>query len=398
MLGVSTNVSRIASSVTLDITARAKRMAREGIDVVSFGAGEPDFDTPPHIKKAAIDAINEGFTKYTPSSGTPELREAIVRKFKEDNGLDYKIQQVVVSCGAKHSLFNIFQAILNEGDEVIIPAPYWVSYPEMVKSQGARPVYVETSCKNNFKVTAELVKSKVTKKTKGLILNSPSNPTGCVYNAGELEEIASLAVKYNFYVISDEIYEKLVYDGKAHVSIASLGSDIRDRTFVVNGVSKSYAMTGWRIGYAAGPSNVMEAIANLQSHATSNPSSISQRAALEALSGSQSCVEEMRLEFEKRRDYMVERIGRMRRISCVKPEGAFYLFCDVSGLKAAPAEIANRLLDKAGVAVVPGEAFGAPRSIRMSFAASVENIKKGLDRIECWINKHRDTKHRDTLP
>ena len=387
MLGAAKNITNIASSVTLDITARAKRMAREGADIISFGAGEPDFDTPGHIKKAAIDAINDGFTKYTPSSGMPELREAIAGKFKTDNGLDYKNQQIVVSCGAKHSLYNIFQAILNDGDEVIIPAPYWVSYPEMVKAQGARPIFVKTSPENNFKVTEALIKSRITKKTKGFVLNSPSNPTGCAYKGDELKIIASLAVKHDFYIISDEIYEKLIYDGKRHISIASLGDDVFTRTFVVNGVSKSYAMTGWRIGYAAGPSDIMEAISNLQSHATSNPSSISQKAALAALSGNQSCVEEMRREFEKRRNYMVERVNKINRISCIKPDGAFYVFCDVSGLNTAPAVLANRLLDEAGVAVIPAEAFGAPNSIRLSFATGIENIKNGLDRIESWVGK-----------
>ncbi|MBN1527061.1 MAG: pyridoxal phosphate-dependent aminotransferase [Candidatus Omnitrophica bacterium] len=380
-------VSRIAPSATLDITSKAKRMAKEGIDVVSFGAGEPDFDTPAHIKAQAIKAIHDGFTKYTPSSGTLELREAISRKFKADNGLDYKSSQIVVSCGAKHSLNNVFQAICEAGDEVIIPAPYWLSYPEMVRMADGVAVYVETQAANSFKMTANELAAKITKKTKALILNSPSNPTGCVYSADELKAIAELAVKHKFFVVSDEIYEKLIYDGKKHVSIASLGRDIYGLTLTVNGVSKSYSMTGWRIGYAAGPAEVMTAISNLQSHAASNPASISQQAALAALTESQQCVEEMRAEFEKRRDLMVSRIGKMKNISCVRPAGAFYVFCDISKLKMKAMDVATKLLDEAKVAVVPGEPFGAPSCIRLSFATSREKIEKGLDRIEEWASK-----------
>jgi aspartate aminotransferase len=387
MVGLSRNITKISSSVTLDITAKAKKMSQEGVDVVSFGAGEPDFDTPAHIKQAAVKAIEEGFTKYTPSSGMLELREAIAKKFHHENGLVYKPSQIVVSCGAKHSLFNIFQAVLNESDEAIIPSPYWVSYPEMVKAQGGIPVYLETSSENQFKVTESQLKSKITKRTKVFILNSPSNPTGCVYDVGELNFIARLATKFNFYVVSDEIYEKLIYDGKRHVSIASLGEGIYGRTIVVNGVSKSYSMTGWRIGYAAGPSDVMEAISNLQSHATSNPTSISQRAALEALSGDQSCVEAMRGEFETRRNHIVDGIRRIEGLSCVKPEGAFYVFCDISGLGMGSVELANRLLNEVHVAVVPGAGFGADKFIRLSFATSLGEIKRGLDRIETWVKK-----------
>ena len=389
MLDLSKNVTKIRPSITLDITAKAKRMAKEGSDVVSFGAGEPDFDTPDHIKKAAIKAIEERFTKYTPSSGMLELREAIAGKFKADNGLDYKSSQIVVSCGAKHSLYNIFEAILNEADEVIIPAPYWVSYPEMVKAQGGVPVYIETLSKDNFKVREASLKSKITKRTKAFILNSPSNPTGCVYDLEELRSIASLALKHDFYVVSDEIYEKLIYDGKKHVSIGSLGKDIYARTITVNGVSKSYSMTGWRIGYAGGPSNIMDAISNLQSHTTSNPTSISQKAALSALTSDQSCVEAMRREFEKRRDYMVGRINGIRGMSCVKPEGAFYVFADISKLNMGSVELANRLLDEIKVALVPGAGFGADSFIRFSFATRADNIKKGLDRIESWVEKRK---------
>jgi len=381
-------VSSIASSVTLDITSKAKRMRKEGIDVVGLGAGEPDFDTPVHIKEAAKKAIDDGFTKYTPSSGIQELREAIAKKFAKDNGIDYKQPQIVVSSGAKHSLYNILQAICEKGDEVIIPSPYWLSYPEMVKMAEGRIVFVETKKSNNFKITEKSLKAAITKKTKALILNSPSNPTGCVYDLSELKFIAALAVKHNFFVISDEIYEKLIYDGKKHVSIASLGRDIYGLTITVNGVSKSYSMTGWRIGYAAGPLDVMEAISNLQSHATSNPASISQMAALAAMTQDQRFIDDMRAEFEKRRDLMVLGIGRIKNISCVKPEGAFYVFCDISKLNTYSLTLANRLLDEARVAVIPGGPFGSDSSIRLSFATSMDNITKGLDRIEEWVKRN----------
>lgn len=387
-MGLAKRARDIAPSATLDITAKAKRMAKEGIDIVNLGAGEPDFDTPSHIKREAIKAINEGFTKYTPSSGIQELREAIAQKFKIDNSIEYSSSQIVVSCGAKHSLYNTFQAICEVGDEVIIPAPYWLSYPEMVKMAGARPIFIETKKENNFKVTEEELSSKVTKKTKAFILNSPSNPTGAVYDLDELKMIARLAVKHKFYVISDEIYEKLIYDSKKHISIASLGKEICDLAITINGVSKTYSMTGWRIGYAAGPQNVMDAISNLQSHATSNPTSISQRAAQAAITGDQSCVEDMRREFEKRRDLMASRVNKIKNISCIKPEGAFYVFSDVSGLNMDSASLATRLLDEVKVAVVPGTPFGAKFFIRLSFAATLENISKGLDRLEGWVEKH----------
>jgi aspartate aminotransferase len=385
---IATRASCITSSVTLDITAKAKKMRADGIDVVGFGAGEPDFDTPAHIKTAAIKAIHDGFTKYTPSSGTLELREAISRKFKNDNKLDYKPSQIVVSSGAKHSLNNIFQAICNPGDEVIIPAPYWLSYPEMVKIALAVPVIAHTEQSDSFKLTRSEFEKKITPKTKAIILNSPSNPTGCLYSRKELEMIASVAVKRKIIVISDEIYEKLVYDKKESVSVASLGKDIYDLTITVNGVSKSYAMTGWRIGYAAGPADVMDAISNIQSHAASNPASISQKAAQAALTEDQKCVRDMVEEFQKRRDYMVSRINSMTKISCVKPEGAFYVFCDISKLKIDSVTLATRLLDEARVAVIPGEPFGANDFIRLSFATSMDNIKKGLDRIEEWVKKN----------
>jgi aspartate aminotransferase len=380
--------SEINESVTLAITSKAKKMVKGGMDVVSFAAGEPDFDTPAHIKAAAVKAINDGFTKYTPSSGMPDLRNAISRKFKQDNNIDYSPEQIVVSNGAKHSLCNAFQAICGPGDEALIPAPYWLSYPAMVSMAEAKPVFIETSSANNFKVTEKDIISKITSRTKCLVLNTPSNPTGCVYDRHELEMVARLAVKHKFFVISDEIYEKLIYDNKKHVSIASLGKDIYDWTITVNGVSKSYSMTGWRIGYAAGPQDVMKAIGNMQSHATSNPSSISQKAALEAITQDQAFIGDMKAEYEKRRDYMISRVSLMKNVSCVKPEGAFYLFCDISKTKKDSVTMANALLEAANVAVIPGEAFGARNFIRLSFATKMETIKKGMDRMEEYFAKH----------
>lgn len=387
-MGLAQRVADIGESITLNITSKAKKMKSEGIDVVSFAAGEPDFDTPRHIKDAAIAAITEGFTKYTPSSGMAELREAIAAKFKKDNGIVYASSQIVVSNGAKHSLNNIFQVLCEKGDEVIIPAPYWLSYPAMVKMAEATPVFVETAQAHNFMLTEKDLAAAITPRTKCLILNSPSNPTGCIYDRRTIEMIARLAVKHRFYVISDEIYEKLIYDGKEHVSIASLGKDIADLTITVNGVSKSYSMTGWRIGYAAGPKPVMDAISNLQSHATSNPCSISQRATLAAMTQDQSFIDGMRAEYQKRRDYMIQRIATFGKMSCIKPEGAFYLFCSIAPLGIGSIAVATRLLDEARVAVIPGEPFGADGHIRLSFATGMDTIKKGLDRIEEWIRKH----------
>lgn len=385
---LATRVSGIDESVTLEITSKAKKMAQQGIDVVSFAAGEPDFDTPEHIKVAAIKAIQGGFTKYTPSSGTPELREAIVKKFKVDNGLDYTAAQIVVSNGAKHSLYNVFQAICNPGDEVLIPAPYWLSYPAMVSLAEAKSIFVPSTVSNGFKVTEKDLEAKVTKKTKCLILNSPSNPTGGIYDREDLEKIAKFAVRHDIFVISDEIYEKLIYDGRKHCSIASLGKDIYDRTITVNGVSKSYSMTGWRIGYAAGPADVMKAIGNLQSHATSNPASMSQKATFAALSEDQSFINAMRDEYQKRRDYMVTRVSAMKNVSCFKPGGAFYLFCDVSKTGSDSVKTAKALLENANVAVIPGEPFGAPSYIRLSFATGMDAIRKGMDRMEEYFKNN----------
>jgi len=395
-MSISKRVSTISPSVTLAITAKAKRMKQEGIDVIGFGTGEPDFDTPTHIKEAAKKALDEGFTKYTPASGMEELKEAICRKFKRDNNLDYSPQEILVSCGAKHSIFNAIFVLCNEGDEVILPSPYWVSYPEMIKVAGARPVVIETTQKNNFKVTPQQLQEAITPKTKLFILNSPSNPTGMVYTKEELELIGNILIKRGIFCVSDEIYEKIIYDGHEHISIASLGQAIKRLTIVINGVSKSYSMTGWRIGYAAGPKEVIQAMSNLQSHSTSNPSSISQRAALAALEGHEKFSSEMVAEFLKRRDYIVKRLNSINGISCLKPQGAFYVFPDVSQiigktfrgqLVKDSVSLSEILLAEANIAVVSGSAFGADSYLRLSYAISMEIISKGLDRIAEFVKE-----------
>jgi len=385
---LSSRVQNVSASMTLAITAKAKKMKREGIDVIGFGSGEPDFDTPPHIKQAGIRAIQKGLTKYTPASGTDELKKAICDKFFNDNKLKYEPSQIVVSCGAKHSIYNIFQAVCDRGDEVIIPSPYWLSYPEMVKLASATPVFIDTDEKSGFKVSPEKLKAVLTKKTKVIVLNSPANPTGCVYNVDELKKIRDIVVKNNILVISDEIYEEIIFDKRVHVSIASLGDDIFNQTIVVNGASKSFAMTGWRIGYAGfSDEKIAAAVKNLQSHSTSNPTSISQEAALQALKEKTSDVKNMVTEFERRRDYIVGRIKDIKGLSCERPGGAFYVFPRIEKKDIASMELSERLLAEAKVAVVPGKAFGSDRHIRLSFATSMENIKNGMDRIETWFNK-----------
>ena len=390
-MGIAKRAMAIKPSPTLATAAKAKAMKSQGIDVVDFGVGEPDFDTPENVKQAGIKAIQSGFTKYTPAGGTDELKEAVVEKFKRDNGLQYEKSQVLISCGAKHSLYNIAEALFDPGDEVIIPSPYWVSYPDQVLLNDAVPVIVETTEEEGFKLSAKKLEKAITKKTKALVLNSPSNPTGLAYDKKTLEEIAAIAVRHKIYVISDEIYEKLIYDGFKHFSIASLGAEIKDLTLVVNGVSKSHAMTGWRIGYAAGPKDVITAMANIQSQSTSNPASISQKAAVEALRGPQDFIRTMNVEFDKRRKYMVDRLNRIKGMSCLMPVGAFYAFPKVSQLYgksvggkriANSSDLAAYLLEEAKVALVSGDAFGADAYIRLSYATSMENIIKGLDRIE----------------
>ena len=390
---ISEKAKKVSPSPTLALDAKFKQMKKQGIPVVGFGAGEPDFETPENIKKAGIKAIEDGFTRYTPASGTVELKEAVCAKFKRDLGLDYKPENIVISNGGKHSLTNIFMCICEPGDEVIIPAPYWVSYPEMVKMADGKPVYLNTTEENDFKFTAEELKNAITEKTRALILNSPSNPTGMVYTKEELEEIAKVIVEADIYVVFDEIYEKLVYEG-THVNIATLGEAIKEKTIIVNGLAKAYAMTGWRIGYTACNVALAKAMGNLQSHATSNPNSIAQAAAVEALNGDQSSVKVMFDEYIKRRDYMVDRISKIDGISCVKPNGAFYVFINLRNVLGkeyygkvmnTASEICDDMLEKALVALVPSEGFGIDGYARLSYATSMETIEEGLNRIEKYL-------------
>jgi aspartate aminotransferase len=379
---LSSRVETLTPSLTLAIDSKAKAMKAEGIDVCGFGAGEPDFDTPEHIKAAAQAAIETGFTKYTPSSGIPELRQAIAEKFKADNGLDYKPSQIIVSNGAKQSCYNAIMAVCDPGDEVIIPAPYWLSYPEMVRLAGAEPVIVPTTEENDWKITAEQFEEAMSPKTKMIILNTPGNPTGSVYTKEELRALSEVAAEEDIYILSDEIYEKLVYDGTEHVSIASLTPEAYDLTITVNGFSKAYAMTGWRLGYLAAPEPIAKAIDSMQSHSTSNPCSFAQKGALAAIKGDQQCIVDMREEFNLRREYMHGRLSSIPGITAVKPLGAFYVLANISALGLNSTNFADRLLSKANVAVVPGIAFGDDRTVRLSYATSLDVIKKGLDRIE----------------
>lgn len=394
-MNLSEKALGIKPSSTLSITEKAGVLRKEGKDVISFSVGEPDFDTPEHIKKAAVVAINEGFTKYTPAAGIVELRQAVAKKLKEDNGLDYDYTQIVISNGAKHSLVNALMAVLNPGDEVIIPAPFWLSYAEMVRLAGGTPVVVYTKQEENFALTRGVLESGYSSKTKAVIITTPSNPTGMVMTEEQLRGIADFAVEKDIIVIADEIYEKLIYSkDKKHISIASFGQEIYDRTITVNGVSKSYAMTGWRIGYTASPLKIAKLMAGMQSHMTSNPNSIAQKAALAAIAGPQDCVEQMRVQFEKRRDYIYERVAKMPYVKTIKPEGAFYLFINFSGTYgktykgetlSSAAQIGAMLLDEKLLAVVPCADFGMPDHVRFSYATSIENITKGMDRLEGFL-------------
>lgn len=391
MKALSGRAVAITESATLAVSAKARELAAAGVDMVDFGVGEPDFDTPAPIKRAAIEAIDRGFTKYTASSGILDLRRAIAAKLLRDQGLQYDPSQIVVSNGGKHALFNAICAICEEGDEVILPSPYWVSYLEMIKLVGAKAVIVEGSERNRFLITAEQLQKAITPRTKLLILNSPSNPTGMLYSERELRALAEVAVQHDLYVLSDEIYEKLVFGVARHFSIASFGDEIFKRTVVVNGVSKTYAMTGWRIGYAAGPKAIMAAIGNVQSHTTSNSNSIAQKAALFAISGDERPVQEMREEFDRRRRVVVQRLNAIPNVRCVEPQGAFYAFPNVSGLYGKrfggkvvknSVEFALVCLEQAHTALVPGEAFGADAYVRISYATSMDTIQKGMDRLE----------------
>ena len=388
---LSERARALKPSPTLAISAKEKVLRAQGLDIAGFGAGEPDFDTPQHIKDAAIDAINKGFTKYTPVAGIEPLKDAIIEKFKNDNNLTYKREEVIISCGGKHGLYNLFQALFQDGDEVIIPTPYWVSYPPMAELAGAKPVIVDTREEDDYQVTGDLIKKYITGKTKGIILNYPSNPVGSVYTVENLAQIGKLAVEHNLYIISDEMYEKLVFDGYKHTSIASIDSAFRERTIISNGVSKAYSMTGWRIGYTVGQKEIVSAMSNIQSQSTSNPTSISQYAALAALTGPQDFIAMMVGEFQKRRDFLVRELTRIPGVTCYNPRGAFYVFPNFNALLGkkfkdraidTSAALTELLLEEFHTAVVPGAEFGKEGYLRLSFATSMEVIRKGVERIQ----------------
>ncbi len=388
---LATRAQNIGASPTLAMNARAKEMKRQGIDVLSFTVGEPDFNTPAHIAAAGIEAIREGFTRYTPAAGIPELKEAICMKLDRDNELQYEPADVIVSNGAKHSIYNALQALVDDGDEVIVPAPYWVSYPEMIKLNGGTPVIIPTAAKDGFKLRPEQLQEHITDRTKAIFINSPNNPTGAVYSRPELESLADILVPRGIVIIADEVYEKLLYDGAVFTSVAALGPEVKEHTVTVNGVSKTYAMTGWRIGYAAAPRVLAQAMANIQSHATSNPNAIAQKAALVALTGDQTPVQKMLTEFTRRREQMVKGINAIPGMSCCKPEGAFYVFAQVASLFGktirerkinGSVDLAEVLLTEGHVALVPGAAFGDDRFVRFSYATSLDVIEKGLLRVK----------------
>ena len=393
---LSARANRIQPSATLAITAKEKALKAQGVDVVGFGAGEPDFDSPDYVKEAAVEAIKKGYTKYTPVGGIDQLKDAIIERMKQDYGFGYEKAELVVSCGAKHTLFNLTQAIIESGDEVIIPAPYWVSYPEQVTFAEGTPVILETREEDGFKIDPDELKKLITPKTKALVLNYPSNPTGVTYSEAELRAIVDVAMAAGLTIISDEIYDKIVYDGAKHTPVASLGEDVKKATILVNGASKTYSMTGWRIGFAAGDKDVIKAMANIQGQSTSNPTSIAQWAAVSAYASPQDLITQRTAEFEKRKNYIVDRLNSIPGIKCVSPKGAFYAFPNVSACygKSFNGKTVNSsldftgfLLDEAKVAVVPGDSFGADSNVRISFATSMENIVKGMDRIEEAVAK-----------
>jgi aspartate aminotransferase len=374
----------LAPSLTLAISAKAKQLKAAGQDVIGFGAGEPDFDTPQHIKDAAIKALNDGFTKYTAASGIPELKDAIVEKFQRDNGLDYKPSQIVVSCGGKHSCYNIMMAICNSGDEVIIPAPYWLSYPEMVKLAGGIPVILDTTDVTQFKVTPEQLRDAITDRTRLFILNTPSNPTGSVYTPEEIKALGDVCVEKGVMILSDEIYEQLIYGDAVHKSVASFSAEHQAHTIITHGLAKAWSMTGWRLGFLAAPEPIAKAISALQSHSTSNPTSFAQVGGVEALRGSQDHLKEWLPEFDRRRRYAHERLEAMPGISCVNAEGAFYLFPNISGTGMKSTEFCDKLLEQSQVAAVPGIAFGSDDYIRISYATGMSQIEKGMERMDAF--------------
>jgi aspartate aminotransferase len=387
---LANRVSSLTPSATLAITAKARELREEGYDVIGLGAGEPDFNTPHNILEQAKKAMEQGYTKYTPSDGLLSLKKAVSAKFERDQNLHYDASEIIICTGAKHALYTLFQAVLNEGDEVLIPTPYWVSYPEQVKLAGGAPVFIKTYEENEFKITISSLQEAVTSNTKAIVLNSPSNPTGMIYTREELERIGKFCVQHNILIISDEIYEKLVYDKYRHVSIAELSEDIKKQTIIINGVSKSHAMTGWRIGYAAGDKQIIKAMTNLASHSTSNPTSIAQYAAIEAYNGDQSVVEEMRLAFQKRLNIIYEELIKIPGITCLKPHGAFYLFPNVSkAANLAGYDTVDKwvegLLDEAKVALVPGSGFGAPHNARLSYATSLDELGRAVERIRNFM-------------
>ena len=379
-------VSKVTPSLTLAIAAKAKAMKAEGIDVCSFSAGEPDFDTPAHIKAAAAKALDSGKTKYGPAAGEPKLREAIAQKLKTDNGLNYQSENVIVTNGGKHSLFNLMLALIDPGDEVIFGSPYWLSYPEMVTLAAGKSVILTTDATTDYKVTPEQLRQAITPKTKLFILNSPSNPTGMVYTPDEIKALAQVVVDADIYVVSDEIYEKILYDGAEHISIGSLGEAIFERTLISNGFAKAYSMTGWRLGYLAGPVEIIRSAISIQGHSTSNVCTFAQYGAIAALENSQDCVESMRQAFAQRRQVMLDRLNAIPGLSCSKPNGAFYLFPDISKTGLNSLEFSNALLETQQVAVIPGIAFGADQNIRLSYATDMDTIQKGMDRLEKFVS------------
>ncbi|MCC7377586.1 MAG: pyridoxal phosphate-dependent aminotransferase [Verrucomicrobiales bacterium] len=382
---IARRASSLSPSLTLAIDAKAKSMKAAGEDVVGFGAGEPDFDTPDHIKKAAADALAGGFTKYTPSSGIPELRQAIADKFQRENGLTYKPSQIIVSCGGKHSCFNVILATCQDGDEVLIPSPYWLSYPEMVKLASATPVILPTSDKTEFKISPSQLRAAITPRTRLLILNSPSNPTGSVYTPEEIKALGDVCVEKGVLIMSDEIYEHLLYDGATHKSVASFSQAHYDHTIIVHGFAKAWSMTGWRLGFLAAPEPIAKAIDAVQSHSTSNPTSFAQKGAVAALTGSQAHLPVWLAEYAKRRTYAWQKLNSIPGISCVNSKGAFYLFPNISGTGLKSADFCSRLLEAEKVAAVPGIAFGADEYLRISYATSLANIEKGLDRLDRFV-------------
>jgi aspartate aminotransferase len=384
---LSRRAASLAPSLTLAIDSKAKQMKASGVDVVGFGAGEPDFDTPQHIKDACVQALEAGFTKYTPSSGIPELRQAIAAKFKKDNALDYDPGQIIVSSGGKHSCFNVILTTCEQGDEVLIPSPYWLSYPEMVKLADATPVILPTTDETEFKLTPDQLGKAITQRTRLLILNSPGNPTGSVYTRGELRAISDLCVERGVMIMADEIYEKLVYDGAEHISVASLSREHQAHTIIVHGLAKAYSMTGWRIGYLAAPEPIARAIDAVQSHSTSNPTSFAQKGAVAALTGPQTHLREWVAEFARRRAYAWQRLNHMPGVRCVNARGAFYLFPNIAATGLQSTEFCSRLLEEEKVAAVPGIAFGADGNLRISYATSMANLEKGLDRMERFVRR-----------